>query len=139
VFYVEELDRFAGIRVHSTTPVSVGQSVTVSGKVETTLQGERYINATTVIAGSGTVLGALGANTRAILDYEMEGLLIATAGTVKGLGPDYFTISDGYLEYGFPVEIRVKAGGPSGVGLGDFVVVRGIASYDFGRVILKVP
>ena len=96
VFYIEESDRDAGMRVSSTVPVVVGQSATVSGAMSTTPGGERYIDATSVTTASGTTLGPLATNTRNLATGLMDGLLAKVFGTVRTVGADYYTIADGY-------------------------------------------
>ena len=139
VFYMEETDRSAGIRVSSVTAVAVGNSVVVSGALAETAGGELYIEASTVTPSDGTTPPPLAANTKTIADSLMNALLIKTAGTVRAVGADYFTIADGYYDAGAEVQTKVLTGGAPGVSVGEFVVVKGVASYDSGRVILKVP
>lgn len=139
VFYIEEPTRFAGIRVKSSTPVTPNKTVSVAGVMATTEYGERYIEATSVTLGSSAECGPLGATTGTITGDLMEGLLVKVAGTVKSVGSNYFTISDGYIKDGAEVELKVFTGGAPGVTAGSFVTVTGIASYDGARVVLKVP
>ena len=141
VFYMEEPERFAGIRVAfvDLLPPLVGQSVDVSGTIQTTPGGERYIAATSVVPDDGEPVPPLGTNTRALAQPLMEGLLIKTAGTVGWVGADFFTIADGYVEGGIQVDTTVKTGGPPGVVPGTFVTVEGVASYEGARVILRAP
>ena len=141
IFYIEEPARFAGIRVASTAVPLVGNSVGVTGTMGTTLGGERYINATNVIALPGTALGPLGTNTKTLAGTIMEGLLIKTAGTVRTVGANSYTIADGYYLGGAEVQTTVQTGtgGPPGVTVGQFVVVKGVASTQGVRVILAVP
>ena len=139
VFYIEEPDRSSGIRVASTTAVSVGQAVSVTGTMATTPAGERYIEATSVTATAGTPVKPVASNTRNLAEYIMEGLLVKTAGTVRTVGADYYTIADGYFKDGVEVETKVVTGTAPGVTPGSFVTVKGAASFDGARVILKVP
>jgi len=141
IFYIEEPARFAGIRVASTAVPLVGNSVGVTGTMGTTLGGERYINATNVIALPGTALGPLGTNTKTLAGTIMEGLLIKTAGTVRTVGGNSYTIADGYYLGAVEVwtTVQTGTGGPPGVTVGQFVVVKGVASTQGVRVILAVP
>jgi len=139
VFYIEEPTRFAGIRVKSSTPVTPNKLVSVAGVMATTEYGERYIDATTVTLGASATCKPLGATTGTILGDLMDGLLVKVAGTVKSVGSNYFTVSDGYVKDGSEVELKVFTGGAPGVTVGSFVTVTGVASYDGSRVILKVP
>jgi autotransporter adhesin len=136
---MEETDRHTGIRVHSTESVTVGKSVTVTGTMATTPGGERYIEATSVTTDTGTAIKPLAANSRALEADLMEGLLVKVAGTVATVGSNYYTITDGYTKDGTPVETKIMTGSAPGVTTGQFVTVKGIASYDGTRVILQVP
>ncbi len=51
-FYIEEIDRTSAIRVTSTTPVSAGDVASVIGKLAT-IDGERVINASSVVTSQG--------------------------------------------------------------------------------------
>jgi hypothetical protein len=139
VFYMEEPERFAGIRVASATPVAVSNRVTVSGTLGTTPGGERYINATSVVVEPGDPLPPLGTNTRALAEAVMEGLFIKTAGTVRSVGLTSFTIADGYFEGGVEVQTTVMTSFLPGVNVNDFVTVLGVASTEGSRIILRVP
>jgi hypothetical protein len=143
IFYIEEPDRSAGIRVAWTgaTP-NLGQPQAVTGTKATTPGGERYIIAGNVIGREVfTPIRPLGTNTKTLAAPIMEGLLIKTAGTVRTVGANSYTIADGYYLGGAEVQTTVQTGtgGPPGVTVGQFVVVKGVASTQGVRVILAVP
>jgi len=136
VFYIEEPDRSAGIRVESTAAVDVGRVVTVTGTVATNAYGEKYIIATSVTTGIKSPVGPLGMNLTNASSPLATGLLIRTAGTVKAVGSNYFMLTDGST-FG---PVKVYTGGAPAVTPNTFVTINGIVSLDANGVcILQVP
>lgn len=133
--YVEETNRTAAIRVHkSALPVDVGPGdmVTVQGKMATTAQGERFIEATTLRRNSSArPTDPLGMNNRDASSAKALGLFIKTWGKVKSIGPDYFTISDGGA-----TPLKVTCGSLAKPDVGRYARVRGIVSKDASGAVL---
>jgi len=160
LFYIEEDDRSAGIRVNSSETVSRGNKVTVTGTLGVTAGGERCIEATNVaiepqnalvpdpLAMDNPTVGG------ATLDPEgyspgitgakgpyNKGLLIMSWGRVTEADGNYY-ICDGskvgdYQSADDP--IRVVAPASITLAVGDYVVVTGISSsYVNGSDILKL-
>ncbi len=128
-FYIEEDERYSGIRVLWPLPVAVGELVTVAGTVE---QGsERCINAYSVVpAGSGIVPGPLGLTLGKLgggVGLSNTGLLVRVGGRVTdkvaGATP-YLVVSHAGSE--------TRVYGSSDANVGDFVTVTGISSCEAG-------
>ena len=116
-FYIEEADRSAGIRVFKPSHgVAQDTLATVVGKVETNLDGERFVRASGVSsAGSASVtpmiarLWAVGGEDQAELvagglfqqgvtggeGLNNIGLLLTAAGRIVESGPTWLTLDDG--------------------------------------------
>ncbi len=152
VLYVETPSRTCGIRVETTGHnISVGQRVTVLGTVQTNLDGERYIAASSVqpitsvpveeLAPLGLRNDSLGGSALHLqqgvdggFGLNNIGLLIRTWGRVTQVGEGYIYIDDGsHLKDGTltgseeNVGVRVICD-PSGYAIGDYVAVTGISS-----------
>lgn len=151
-FYVESDDRAYGIRVdrseHGMLP---GQRADVSGTARTSDDGERYIDAVSVIPhGTGSVKPLLLTN-RLIGGAEWRfdpgsasgqegiagafgqnnlGLLISTTGRVTYALSDRFYIDDGcgLLDVSGPIGIRVLPYGQNVPSVGSYVRVTGVSS-----------
>jgi hypothetical protein len=146
-FYIEEPERYSGIKVLPASSVNVGDAVTVTGVLETTC--ERAIRATSVVNATtgavpnplGIIISRLGGSASGfipaaggVIGLNNVGLLVRMAGAVvdKGALPTtYFTVSDG------TTSVRVLGSTTSSIG--DFVCVTGICSCDSGqtRVLLR--
>lgn len=149
VLYVENTDRTSGIRIDTNgiaTAVTEGNTVNVTGVMATNSNGERYIGATSINAGSGTPVKPLGLTNGDIggadADYEAGppqvgqrgvagavginnvGLLVRTTGNVVGSGSGYVMISDGS-----PQPIKVDTSTLSFAPTG-YVAVTGIVSLE---------
>lgn len=149
-FYIEEADRFAGIRVEGSMLPTEGDMVSVSGLM-TTLGGERSLVGADVhvISSSNPVPPALGmTNLRlggspvGLLTPGVNGgrglnnigLLVRVWGKVTQIGDDYLYIDDGSkLKDGTltgeeeNIGVRVICD-PTGHNEGDFLIVTGISS-----------
>lgn len=130
-FYIEENERYSGMKVIWPLPVTVGDLVTVAGTVEQDC--ERYINAYSVTpAGSGTVPDPLAVNLADLgsgFGPSNTGLLVRVWGyvTSKVAGPpQYFVVSHAGAE--------TRVYGSSSADVGDFVTVTGISSCAAGPV-----
>ena len=128
--YVEETDRFAGIRVESPQAFAPGSLLVISGILDYGL--EPIIRASVVeAAGAGLVPGALGitasklgsATIAQMTGLPNVGLLVRTFGRViskpTAVNP-YMVINDGYRD------LRVYCSGD--VAVGDMVVATGVCS-----------
>jgi hypothetical protein len=85
VFYIEDDNRACGLRVESSTTVTPGDRVTVSGKMRTTEAGERYIKADSVeiVCHNETMRDPLGVNIYAAIKYKAcHGILVRVWGNV---------------------------------------------------------
>jgi len=137
--YIEEPDRTSGIRVEGLSDSCDYQDLTVdslSGTMQTTPQGERYISLDTLsTAGSGYV-GPLGANNAALSSDLLTGLKVRVWGVVKSI--DYihtcYVISDGAKGSG-----GIKVFGQCPGVVGSYVIVAGAAAFEGERVIYAWP
>ena len=135
VGYVEEENRFAGLRIEGSIPSVLDDKVSLSGMIKTNTSGERYVLLEQVATvGTGSV-GALGTNNRAAKLAVMDGLLTTVWGVVSpNPGANYFYLSDGSDTEG----IKVITPGAPGVTPNTFVTVTGAAGEESGkRVIYK--
>ena len=136
VGYVEEADRFAGLRIEGSIPSILGDIVSLSGAIKTNTAGERYVLLDQVASvGTGTV-GALGTNNRGAKLAVMDGLLTTVWGIVKpdSIASNSFVITDGSDEEG----IKIITIGLPGVTENTYVTVTGAAGKEAGkRVIFK--
>ncbi|MEJ5298985.1 MAG: right-handed parallel beta-helix repeat-containing protein, partial [Armatimonadota bacterium] len=155
VLYVEQPDRACAVRVEKAGHgLSVGQIASITGRMSTTADGERFVQATSVSGAPGAVLPPLDMSLRSVgggptADYSASGgtgqagviggaglnnigLLVRTAGRVTFVDPggQFFNVWDGS-----PVKdsegregVRVYAPGLTLPGAGEFVVVTGISS-----------
>lgn len=150
-FYMEDLDRTAGIKVISAAPVEVNQLVLVEGTLGTDSNFERQIAASSVTAGLADVIAPFvltnkaiggtdwnynaltGAGQRGVIDgvgLNNIGLLIRTNGYVAAVGSDYFIINDGSEARGGSVVngVRVSCPGMAKPAVGQNVIVTGIST-----------
>lgn len=141
-FYVEQEDRASGIRIAG-SGFLVGQKVAASGLIQTTADGERYVQADTItpngtgsispvamsnkslggasVTGQQGVVGGVGLNN--------IGLLITTTGRVTSVGSGYFYIDDGSaVTDGLGQGVRVIAAGLTLPTVGQRAIVTGISS-----------
>ena len=112
-FYLEELDRSAGIAVASNEVVGVGDVVSVIGDLATGI-GERVINASWVnrVRSLGEPVGPLSVPNAAVCKrscmprssplalaagLENTAMLVRTTGRVLATGDTWFTVEDGSL------------------------------------------
>ena len=147
-FYLENIDRSAGIKVipeNGVTVPTVGSIVEGLGAIRTDTDGERYIDATSVtVVGAGQI-SSLGITTKALYSGDffydpsagtgqqgmaggaglnVIGLLVTTIGQVTTAESGGFTMTDGYSQ-------TVTVALPSGVDVpapGSYVAVTGVVS-----------
>lgn len=158
IFYLEEDDRSAGIKVQKASHgVTVGDRVTVSGSLATDANSERYIAATSAtVSGDGLILpmylvnrdlggGDLYYSAGPPASGQMGvtggfglnniGLLVRTSGTIvqadSASPPQWFRIDDG-SGVSVKVDLSLPQGGPVPMQAGedDFVTVTGISSCE---------
>ena len=140
IAYIQQPDRTSALRIHCpgmAPDVGPGDLVVVQGKMATTPQGERFIEATTfnrvTLDASKRPIDAIGMNNRDAASAKALGLYIKTWGKVTEVETDYFTISDGS-----PVPIEALCGPLEKPELDEVVRVRGIASRDASGPVLLV-
>ncbi len=144
-FYIEEADRSSGIRVVATSiqgTLARGKTIEVTGIMATTAAGERYIDqATAVVTGTPSLLGALGMNNKSMGGSTLGtpplgqygvpggsgtnniGLLVRVWGRVKVAG-SVTTLDDGSA-----VSLTVDTSGlASPPANGTYTVITGISS-----------
>ena len=150
-FYIEEDDRFSGIRVELTSHGHYsGERASVSGSMATNSDGERYIAATSVTHVGDASLNPVGMNNKLLgggdVGYVAGNPASGQKGTIGGIGlnnigvlvktwgkiteidsagsPQWFGISDGS---GFQTAVAYP---PYGYALNDFVGIAGISSCE---------
>lgn len=151
--YVESPDRSSGVRVHwQGNPVSAGKAVAVAGTVGVTADGEVCIEAQSLTEmGEGTVepfiltnrdlgggdfhytAGTPPSGQRGVLrgtGLNNIGLLVKVQGTVTGVGPGFFCLSDGsdVIDSSGFGGVRVQCGSLRLPEVGAFAVVTGIST-----------
>ena len=134
-FYVEDTGRVSGIRINSSTTVTVGQTVQVIGTTDTvTGTSEKCIDATsvTVATGAGSV-APLGLTNKAADMALSNGLLITAWGKITTTSAgDYLYVddgsglSDGSGNTGIRVDLSELTSSPSS----GPVVVTGVLGYE---------
>ncbi len=139
-YYVESLDRTAGIRVVTTDTMSVGDMVTLDGILLTRSNGERYLaNASVLSRTTSSPLAPLGlrassaggsspgpycSGVAGTSGCYNVGTLVRCCGEVRSIGSNYIYINDGSLPGN---GIRVNTGSLTSVpDIGARVAVTGI-------------
>jgi parallel beta-helix repeat protein len=154
IFYVEAPDRSSGIMVYKLDhDLSVGKEVRLIGTMGTYANGERYIEASSVIPIGIAEIQPLAMNNKALggVDYNLSltgllsqrgveegyglnniGLLVTTFGQVTALGGNCFYINDGTdLHCDVPsLGMKIICGDFVKPTLGQYVSVTGISSID---------
>lgn len=127
-YYVEAPNRATGIKVTGVGNVSLGSCITnLEGTVGTDANGERYINVTSLSAGSVDPLDALGMNNKSVVDSRVTGLLVRTWGEVKSIAGGFMIIDDGS---GIAFEVVLSGlTNPitKNINVGDHIAVTGLA------------
>lgn len=146
-FYMESPDRSSGIRVTTSDPVQLGESVHVEGYVARE-QTETLISNATARAATGTTGTVtikpvfflnrnLGGADNSIVPgpaggagLNNVGLLVKTSGRIMSTGTDYINIDDGSNVDGVAgkVGVKIQLTAPHTFHTGSFVVVTGICS-----------
>lgn len=110
--YVENLDRISGIRVNTSSSHTVGDTIDITGTIETdNTRGERYIAATQTALNTSSAFTVepigmrgewVGGGSQGLLPIIREGsgittvgMLVQTWGVVWWRGTDYFYVDDG--------------------------------------------
>lgn len=132
--YIQEPDRTCGIRIQGDIEPAAGTMVTVSGTVQTTVGGERYIQLGSMQSTGAAEAKPLGANNTAISRELMDGLYVRLWGVVKrgSITSNSFVISDGSGTDG----IKIITEGAPEVTEGEFVTITGAAGVDGGSRIV---
>lgn len=131
--YVEEPDRSAGIRIEGELVGTAGSAVSLTGTMRTSLGGERYVQVDDMSAGADLPVAPVGMCNRWLAEARSDGLYVAAWGRViaGSVTSNSYRVTDGSDEQGVLV---VTQDSPS-VGEGEFVIVRGAAGFDSGRVV----
>ena len=134
VGYIEESDRFAGIRIEGSISQAEGEKVSLSGAVKTNASGERYILLDAIVPAGSESVGALGTNNRSAKLAVMDGLLTTAWGIVApdSITSNSFVISDGSDSEG----IKIITVGVPGVTENAFVTVTGAAGKEDGKRVI---
>ena len=136
--YIEEPNRFAGIRVEGAVTALQGEQVNLVGTMRKPAGAEPYIQVTQMGANGPVSLKPYKpyvAINRSIARSLMDGLYITTFGTVKpdSVTGNSYVITDGSDDVG----IKVVTEGPPTVIPGEFVVVTGAVGNNGGRVLYQ--
>lgn len=144
--YIEEPDRTSGIKVipsPDVPDVQLGESVTLSGILDTDENGERIIRAVALsrFDGGSVIIRPLGMVNKSIVNVMALGLLARMWGRIKSIASDgsYFTIEDGSGTF-----IRVMMAGlntplKKSITLGQYVAITGlVGSMNDGSSIIPV-
>ena len=133
--YVEEPTRSCGIRIEGAITADQGDLVCLTGTMQTTSGGERYILVDEMACSGTSSATPLGVNNRSLKEDIMTGLYVKAWGVVKtgSITGNSFVITDGSDDSG----VKVITFDPPGVSQGEFVTVAGAAGYDGARVIYK--
>jgi len=131
--YIEEPDRTCGIRVEGTISPDEGDGVCLTGTVQTTAGGERYIALSAITEDGSVAVAPVGLTGRSLLAGISDGIRVKCWGTVKAgsVGANSFVLTDGSDGTG----VRVITRTAPVVTEGGFVVVTGAAGFDSARVI----
>ncbi|MBI2842319.1 MAG: LamG domain-containing protein [Armatimonadetes bacterium] len=144
-FYVEEIDRSAGIRIVSSKPVVVGDVLSINGTLGTNSDGERLVTAdaaeVTVLGHNSTLIqpvGASGSSIGSSVGVDACGLLVKLWGIVGYVGPDYYYVDDGSgIEDGSGhLGIRIRADSGELPFSGEFVTIQGVLSKLGGKPVM---
>lgn len=138
IAYIEQPNRTAALRVHApnlASDIGPGDLVMIQGRMFTTAQGERFIEAVKfsriAVGASARPVDAVGMGNSAAISGMALGMFIKTWGKVGTVGADSFTISDGS-----PTPIKVMCGSLAKPDAGRVVRVRGIMSKDTSGPVL---
>ena len=132
--YIEEPDRTSGIRLEGAIPANHDQLVELSGSMQTTTWGERYIAVSDMrVMGAGQI-APVGVTNAGLAETMLDGVYVTTWGTVleRSIFEGFFFITDGAHWESY---VKVTVEGMPDVNEGDFVVVTGAAGVEDWRVI----
>ena len=129
VGYVEEPDRFSGMRIQGTIPASEGDLVWLNGTIQSIVGGEKYIQVSSMSANGTSGLGPVGVNNRAAKIGSMTGQYVRAWGKVKpsSIIGNSFVITDGSDAAGIKV---ITTSAPTDIHDSDYVVVTGAAGLE---------
>ncbi|MCE5315058.1 MAG: carboxypeptidase regulatory-like domain-containing protein [Armatimonadota bacterium] len=130
-YYVETPNRATGIKATGVGGVSIGSCITnLAGTIGTDANGERYINVTSLSAGSVDALNPLGMTNKSVVDSSVAGLLVRTWGEVKSISTgDFMTIDDGSGVTFNVVLSGLTSSITKTIVVGDHVAVTGLAGF----------
>lgn len=150
-FYIQSLDRSAGIKVVSSATVKPGDVVDVTGKVSRNSVERIIVDANVSVVSSATVkpvfmtnLTLGGSDGSAVygatsgIGLNNVGLLVKTFGRITEVGPGYIYINDGSdINPGQRCQVKVLLPETGSYDVGSYVFVTGISTLDLEGVIYK--
>lgn len=145
-FYVEEMDRSAGIRVKWGSSVAKGSKVTIKGTINqassaTNYEREIVATSVTVTSSNNTLPKPVGMNCRAIGGTSLNdytpgvyggyglnniGLLVRICGKVTYKGTGFFYVDDGTQREAYSTFTGIRVNSSASVNTGDIVIVTGV-------------
>jgi hypothetical protein len=133
--YIEEPERFAGVRLQGAVTASQGDRVCLVGTMIKPPSAEPYIQVSEMTSDGLASVTPLVANHRTVCLSLMDGIFVVTWGRVKpdSITSNSYVITDGSDDAGIRVVTRTA---PT-VNAGDFVLVTGAAGIDDGRVLYE--
>ncbi len=137
--YVEAPNRACGIRVAppSNTDCSTGDTVNVTGDLNTDVNGQRYIDASAVNGVStGNLVRPLGMSNKSLKTTGLDpsGMLVMVWGKIVSVTPSNVDIDDGGS---FPIRIvfdGLENPLTTTFNVGSYAIVTGVAGMTTGRV-----
>ena len=150
-FYIQSLDRSAGIKVSSSATVRPGDVVDVRGKVSRDSVERIIVDADVSVVSSATVkpvfmtnLTLGGSDGSAVygatsgVGLNNVGLLVKTFGRITEVGPGYIYINDGSdISPGQRCQVKVLLPETGSYDVGSYVFVTGISTLDLDGVTYK--
>ena len=133
--YIEEQERWSGIRIEGNITANAGDLVCLTGTVKTSTVGEKYILLDRITPSGSFSISPLACSNVALGWPLMDGLYIKTWGKVKpgSIGDNNFSITDGSNGNG----IQVLTQSAPAVNENEFVIITGAAGCNNGRIIYK--
>jgi len=134
-FWIQQLDRSAGIKVVSTAPVSVGDSVIVTGHVADGAGGKEIPDALVAFIEHGESPNPIGMTNRAAQSELAKDLLVKVWGKRTDSDDGWFNIDDGSV-----CPLKVLCSPDATVPAeGEFTTVTGVLSTDStGNTVIRM-
>ena len=133
--YIEEKERWSGIRVEGSINANPGDLVCLTGTIGTSAAGEKYILIDRLTPSGIFSVDPLGCSNAALGRPLTNGLYVRTWGTVipGSVIGNSFLLTDGSNGTG----VKVITQGTPGVSDNQFIIVTGTAGYENGRILYK--